>query len=141
MALRGSQPDRRHVWCPFPPRSYGRVLTVDERQHVRPSAVTDREIGRDTFVTAKVQDVMGALAWLGVRMGAGNVRNGFSGYGATQLPVGCRVFVLSSLRGRPAASRLICTAHTRLMSGPIAARAFAAMAAAALHRATASATH
>ena len=57
MALRGSQPDRRHVWCPFPPRSYGRVLTVDERQHVRPSAVTDREIGRDTFVTAKVQDV------------------------------------------------------------------------------------
>ena len=31
MALRGSQPDRRHLWCPFPPRSYGRVLTVDER--------------------------------------------------------------------------------------------------------------
>ena len=24
---------------------------------------------------------MGALAWLGVRMGAGNVRNGFGGYG------------------------------------------------------------
>ena len=75
-------------------------------------------------------------------MGVGNVRSDATVTGNTTSSRFQSVCTLIPSRPpRAAVSRLTCTAHTRPMSGPIAARAFAAMAAAALHRATASATH